>query len=74
MNDQPIEYYELRKVTIQPIKPGEFRMATAAVMSCGFCGGCISGNGGPGRGNICVRCAEVVQKGNARGAIKWDEP
>ena len=68
----PLRYYELSLVEIPDPKPGEFRMATAAIRDCGLCGGIIDGMGGPGNGSICLRCAEVVKRGEARGAIKWD--
>jgi hypothetical protein len=73
MNDGH-EYYELKRVTIPATKPGEFRMASAAVRSCGLCAKAISGSGGPGSGSICIECGDLVKKGQARGAIKWDDP
>jgi hypothetical protein len=73
MSEIPLEYYELQKITIEPTKPGEFRLVTAAVVTCGLCGGMIDGMGGPGCGAVCVRCAEVVMRGQARGAIKWSD-
>lgn len=63
-------YYELKPVEERASQPGAF--LTAAVRSCGLCGETIEGMGGPGPGSVCVRCAEVVMRGEARGAIKWD--
>lgn len=65
------DYYELRKVT--PSQPGELVIRTAAVLCCDLCGGVIDSMGGPGHGAVCVRCADVVMSGRARGAIKWDD-
>lgn len=69
----PVEYYELKRVTIPDVKPGEFHIASAALITCGLCGDCIDGMGGPGHGPICIRCGDVVKRGEARGAIKWDK-
>lgn len=68
-----IKCYELRELVIEPPKPGEFRIVTAAVWACALCGGTIDGMGGPGNGEICERCAEVLKSGNARGAIVWEK-
>lgn len=68
-----IEYYELKRIKIADPVPGEFCIRTAAVLTCGLCGGCIDGMGGPGNGAICVPCGDVVKRGEARTAIKWDE-
>lgn len=67
------EYYELKRITIHDAKPGEFRIASAAIMDCGLCGKIISGSGGPGNGPVCIECGDVVKRGEARGAIKWDQ-
>jgi hypothetical protein len=69
--DEPLEYYEFRKVTVSPAKPGEFRLGNAACLICSLCGDYLAGSGGPGP-VICTRCADVVKSGAARGAIKWD--
>lgn len=69
----PLEYFELTKVTVPDAKPNEFRLVTAAIIDCGLCGEMIDGMGGPGHGAICLRCAEVVMRGDARGAIKWSD-
>lgn len=69
-----LRYYELQEVVIEPPKPGEFRMTTAAVLSCGLCGGVIDGMGGPGDGAVCERCASLVRRGGAKGAIVWTPP
>lgn len=67
----PVEYYELTKTIIPDPVEGEFTLVTAAVLSCGLCGGCIDGMGGPGDGVICIPCGDVVKSGQARTAIKW---
>lgn len=72
MTDKPLEYYELRKVTIPPARPDEVRWGNAACLICSLCGDYLAGSGGPGP-VICVRCADVVKRGEARGAIKWDD-
>jgi hypothetical protein len=66
-----LKYFELREVIIEDPKPGEFRLETAAVLSCSLCGTMIDGMGGPGDGAICLRCGAVVKNGQARGAIVW---
>lgn len=63
------EWYELKKVVVDPPVPGEFRMATAAVRSCDLCNTIIDGMGGPGHGSICVDCADDLRRGNLRGAV-----
>lgn len=70
MNERKPEYYEI--VPVYPAPEGEFRIANASVGTCGLCGGMATGMGGSDR-QLCVRCAEVVIKGQARGAIKWDD-
>lgn len=67
----PLKYFELQPVEIPDPEPGEVRIATAAVLDCGLCGGMIDGMGGPGYGAVCVQCADVVFRGQAVGAIKW---
>lgn len=67
------EYYELKRIKVPAIKPGESRLASAALVTCGLCGEAISGSGGPGDGPICIKCGDVVKRGEARGAIKWDK-
>lgn len=67
-----LKFFELQPVEIADPEPGEFRIATAAIRDCGLCGEIIDGMGGPGNGSVCVRCAEVVIRGEARGAIKWE--
>lgn len=64
-------YYTLTPV-FEP-EPGEFRMVNASVGTCCTCGGIATGMGGS-RGDVCLRCAEVLLGGNARGAIAWDDP
>jgi len=68
--------YELVKRELTDPKPGEFSMTTAAMWSCATCGEAIAGMGGPGNGEVCVRCAELIRSGRARGCIVWwtDEP
>lgn len=69
-----VEYYDLDRVTIEPAKPGEFRIATAALVTCGLCARTISGMGGPGHGSICIPCGDALVRGELRGAVKWDAP
>lgn len=71
MSEKPLEYYELRKVTIAPAKAGEFSMRNAACLICSLCGDYLDGSGGPGP-VICMRCVDIVKRGEARGCIKWD--
>jgi hypothetical protein len=52
-------YRKTGKDTWQPITQDKGYIYTAAVMTCGCCGGMISGMGGPGTQNTyCVRCYE----------------
>lgn len=67
-----LEYFELRRVRREPALTGEPLFVTAAVLSCSLCGEMIDGMGGPGDGAVCVRCADIVRSGKARGAIRWD--
>ncbi len=64
------EYYVLKP--IYPPEPGEFRFVNASVGICQLCGATATGMGGSHE-DICLRCAEVVIAGQARGAIKWEE-
>lgn len=54
------EYYEIVRRKIEPPKPGQLRIATAAVWSCQLCGDTIDGMGGPGHGEICVTCGDAI--------------
>lgn len=68
----PVEFYELGDlVSVEPPKPGEFRLVTAAVMDCGLCGGVIDGMGGPGDGAVCKRCGDALKHGRLRGCVVW---
>lgn len=60
---QPIKYYvvEPREFT-----PQRGRICTAAVWSCALCGEIIDGLGGPGDGEICVKCGEDIHAGRLR--------
>lgn len=69
MSKQP-EYDVLQPV--HPPEPGEFLFLNASVGFCGLCGNIACGMGGS-NDIVCVRCAEVVMSGQAKGAIKWDE-
>lgn len=73
MSESVVRYYEPRLVEIKPPAPGEFRFATAAVLSCGLCGGAIDGMDGPGDGAMCERCVEQLRAGRLRGCVKWSE-
>lgn len=73
MGKKAIEYFDLRLVHIEPPMPGEFRLATAAVRSCGLCGRVIDGMGGLGP-SICMPCGEAFLRGALVGCVKWDEP
>lgn len=69
----PLEYYELKRVTIPDPRPGEMVFATAALITCGLCGTCIGGMGGPGDGPVCIPCGDLVRHGQARTAINWKQ-
>ena len=69
LSGRNITYYELRPVTITEPEPGEFRMATAAVMMCSLCGGTIDGMGGPGSCPVCEFCAVRLRRGELRGTV-----
>ena len=59
MSDTILGYRKTGKDTWEPIIQSNGYIFTAAVMSCGRCGGWISGMGGPGGNNtICVPCYE----------------
>jgi len=60
-------FYELKRV-----ETSTDGFATAAIHDCALCGDVIDGMGGPGRGSICVSCAEKIYRGEAKGAIKRD--
>lgn len=58
-------FYRLVKETI-PHTPVSFM--TAAIWSCQLCGEMIDGMGGPGSGEICVKCGDDI----LAGRIKYD--
>jgi len=64
-------YYRLERVDVPDPMPDEFRIVTAAVMSCQTCGRTIDDMGGPGE-YVCIPCGDVIKNGQARGAIKWE--
>ena len=68
--DPGLVYFELSEVAVPPLRPGEFRLATAAVLSCGLCGSTISGSGGPGHGVICRPCGELLLAGRLRSCVQ----
>lgn len=68
-NEHP-DYYVLTPV--YPPEAGEFHIANASVGTCQLCGGIATGMGGSDK-DICIKCAEVVMSGKARGAIVWGE-
>lgn len=61
-----IEYYELVRHRIEPPQPGEFRIATACVWSCALCASVIGGMGGPGDGDLCIRCGDLIKSGKVK--------
>jgi len=65
-----IEYYVLTPV----FKPsdGGFSIVNASVGVCGLCGAIATGMGGSPN-DICLKCAEVVISGRAKGAIIWSD-
>lgn len=67
---KPVAYYTLTPI-YEP-EPGEFIIANASVGTCCTCGGIATGMGGSS-GDVCLRCAEVLMRGQARGAIVWDD-
>lgn len=66
-----VAYYSLEPV--YEAAPGEFRVCNASVGFCCTCGGIATGMGGSS-GDVCLRCAEVLMRGEARGAIVWELP
>lgn len=68
-----VEYYELATVAYDNPKPGEFRIASAALITCGLCSKTISGMGGPGDGPVCKPCGDALRRGELRGAVVWNE-
>jgi hypothetical protein len=60
------EFYELVRRKILPPSPGEFRISTAAVWSCALCGLIIDGMGGPGDGELCIRCGDLIKSGSVK--------
>lgn len=73
LKDAPLEYYRLERITIAPPKEGDFVFASAALLTCALCGICIDSMGGPGDGAVCIPCGDLMRRGEARGAIKWDK-
>lgn len=73
MEEKPLEYFRVEHVKIPPQKPGEFRIMTAAVISCGLCGRFIDGMGGGGT-FICMPCGDQLAMGALTGCVKWDPP
>lgn len=49
----------------------DFEVATAAIMSCGVCGGIIDGMGGGGDREICEECAVLIRTGKLFHYIDW---
>lgn len=64
------EYYTLTPVFAPA--PGDFSFVNASVGVCCTCGGIATGMGGS-RGDVCLRCADVLLSGKARGAIVWED-
>ena len=64
-----IEFYELRKVVIEPPKPGVDQVASQAAIICGLCGETIEFMHGPGDGPICLSCGDLLRRGRLRGRI-----
>lgn len=71
-SDGSMSYYELVRIDIPASNPLEFQLVTATCMNCCTCGRTISGMGGPGRA-ICIPCGDLIENGQAKGCIKWDE-
>lgn len=44
---------------------------TCELLSCAVCGGVIDGMGGPGNGEICERCADLITSKKLREMIDW---
>lgn len=66
-----VAYYTLEPV--YEAAPDEFRICNASVGICCTCGGIATGMGGS-RADVCLRCADVLMRGKARGAIVWELP
>jgi hypothetical protein len=66
-----VEFFELQLVEYDRPKPGEFRIASAAVIMCGLCAAYIDGSGGPSDGAICKACGTALRQGKLRGAVVW---
>lgn len=73
MSERTLRYYEPKMIEVAPPQPGEFWIATAAILMCGLCGEAIDGMGGPGDGAMCERCVEQLRAGRLRGCVKWSE-
>lgn len=58
-----VEYYELVKRKIEEEPENGFSIVTAAVWSCSLCADMIDGMGGPGNGEICVKCGDLILSG-----------
>lgn len=67
----PVETPEFYRMEKTKLEPGF--LVTAALLSCGLCGVTISGNGGPGGGQVCIRCGDELARGGLRGAVIWEE-
>lgn len=65
------KYYELAERETPP--PNSGRLATAALLCCGLCGGVIDSMGGPGYGAVCERCGDELRIGRLRGAVVWED-
>lgn len=61
------EYYVLT-----PVYKNPNAFVNASVGFCRTCGGMATGMGGSDH-DICLRCAEVLISGEARGAIVWED-
>lgn len=60
---ESFEFYEL---TRRRIEPAAFEIATAAVWSCAICPTVISGMGGPGNGELCIACGDLIKRGKLK--------
>lgn len=60
-------YYKLQRTRLPEPKSGAF--LTAALITCGLCGVCIDGMGGPGDGAVCLDCGDAIRSGQARRTI-----
>lgn len=68
-----IEYYELVRKTIPNPEPGEFLLVTAAIWACALCNETIDGMGGPGDGEICIPCGNLLRAGRCRNVVTWNQ-